>query len=584
MKRLSLLAVLLVCFMLSCHEAEFLDNTQTTDLNEQTVFADSTYATQFFFGLYENIGFDSDPGRFNDGAFFATRTGGLDGASDEAEPRKISSITTDIQFATGTVNPVIVTSDAWEICYRNIRKANLFLKNLDRTPFNPELKGQYAAETRFLRAWYYAILLKHYGGIPLVGDTVYTTENKIPATRNTYAECVQYIVSECDAAAEVLQIRPTSRDYGRIGSGACKALKSRVLLYAASPLFNGSQFAGGEPLNSILGYPDHDPQRWKVAADAAEAVIALSAYRMHINNSPKLGEGFYEEFIAKDFQASNATEGLILERVAGDTKYEEELWQPPSRGGGRGGAYPYQELVDAFGMANGKPITDPTSGYDPANPYANRDPRLYNTINHDQSLMPITLFGDPVPIDIFIGKYQGKTAGQDAVHAGTPTGYYVNKMLQRSVLASSFVEGPGARPLIRYAEILLNYAEALNEYEGPSSNVYLAVNSVRERAGLLPYELAAGLTKEQMREIIRNERRVELAFEGHRFFDVRRWMIAEETENKTMTGMEVIRDNESVEYKPFSVRKHNFRKAMYFWPIPQTEVAKSPELLQNPYY
>src|SRR5690606_4471666 len=140
------------------------------------------------------------------------------------------------------------------------------------------------------------------------------------------------------------------------------------------------------------------------------------------------------------------------------------------------------------------------------------------------------------------------------------------------------------RPLMRYAELLLNYAEALNEYDGPNARVYDAVNAVRERGGLFPYELPAGLTQEEMREAIRNERRIELAFEGHRFFDVRRWMIAEETDNKMMTGMEVIRDGSSVTYNRFEVRKHNFRKAMYFWPIPYSEVAKSPELLQNPYY
>lgn len=570
--------------MSACQQTDFLDNTVTTNLNEETVFADSTYAMQFFFGIFENIGFDSDLGRFNDGnVYFPSTSGGLDGASDEAEPRVLPAISTDIQFATGTVNPVIVSKDAWDVCYKNIRKANQVLKHLDSMPFQPELKVQLAAETRFLRAWYYAILLKHYGGVPLVGDTVYTADSKISAVRKTYAECVEYIVSECDAAAEQLSIKPLSREYGRPGSGACKGLKSRVLLYAASPLFNGSQFAP-EPLTTILGYPTADPERWRMAAEAAEAVIALNAYNLHVNNSPTPGEGFYEEFLAKDFQSTNAHMGIVFERVAKDSKNKESLLQPPSRGGGHGGSYPYQELVDAFPMRNGKAITDPASGYDPLNPYLDRDPRLDNTINHDQSVMPIVLFGPRIPIDIFLGNYQGRLAGQDAVHAGTPTGYYCNKLLHRVVLASSFVEGPASRPLIRYAEILLNYAEAKNEYEGPTAEVYAAIESIRERAGLSPYQLPGGLSKEAMRDVIRNERRIELAFEGHRFFDVRRWMIAEETDSKVMTGMEVVRNGSEVVYNKFNVRQHNFRKAMYFWPIPYTEVAKSPELLQNPYY
>jgi hypothetical protein len=584
MRRVILLAVVLGSMMLACQEASFLDDTQTTNLNEETVFADSTYATQFFFGIFEDIGFDSDPGRFSDGnTIFPARSGGLDGASDEAEPRAIPFITTNVQFATGTVNSVIVSKDAWDVCYRNIRRTNLFLKHLDVTPFQPSLKTQLASETRFLRAWYYAILLKHYGGIPLIGDTVYSATDKIIAIRNTYQECVDYIVSECDQAAANLITRPVARDHGRIGAGACKALKARVLLYAASPLFNGSGFAPA-PLTEILGYPAADPNRWKIAAEAAQAVISLNAYQLHVNNSPTPGEGFYEEFVAKDFQSVNAHSGLILERVATDGNYEERLWQPPSRGGGQGGAYPYHDLVDAFGMANGKAITDATSGYDPQNPYANRDPRLDNSINHDQSIMPAVLLGPRVAIDIFLGNYQGRLSGQDAVRAGTPTGYYVNKMVHRVVVANGFIEGPASRPLMRYAEVLLNYAEAKNEFDGPTSEVYAAIEAIRERAGLSPFTLPAGLSKDAMREIIRNERRVELAFEGHRFFDVRRWMIADQTENQTMTGMEVVRNGSSASFNVFNVRKHNFREAMYFWPIPYSETAKSPELLQNPYY
>lgn len=594
MRRLTLpamaTALASLCLMLACQETDFLDNTQTTDLNEQTVFVDSTYATQFFFGIFEDIGFDSDPQRFNDGALIFPRfSGGLDGASDESEPHVIPAITTDVQFASGTVNSAIVAHDAWDIGYKNIRRVNQFISHLDLMPFKQQQKDQMKAETRFLRAWYYAQLLKHYGGVPIVYDTVYSDKDKIDATRKTYAECVNYIISECDAAAAVLPIKSTTRDYGHIGSGACKALKARVLLYAASPLFNGSQFAGSEPLNSIVGYPSYDPERWKKAADAARDVIALNAYKLHVNNSPVRGEGFYEEFLSKDFSNTNGSEGLILERNSTESNRKEQLFQPPSRGGGQGGAYPYQGIVDAFPMANGMAITDPGSGYDPQHPYDNRDPRLANSINRDQSLMPMVLQGSPVPIDIFIGKnpnskYQGRSPGQDAVHLGTPTGYYCNKRLHRVVLGNSFVQGPAARPVMRYAEVLLNFAEATNEYDGPTSEVYAALEAIRDRAGILPATVTPGLSKEQMRDFIRNERRIELAFEGHRFFDVRRWMIAGQTENDEAIGMEVIRDGDEVSYRPYVVRKRVFRQAMYFWPIPYAETAKSVELLQNPYY
>ena len=139
-------------------------------------------------------------------------------------------------------------------------------------------------------------------------------------------------------------------------------------------------------------------------------------------------------------------------------------------------------------------------------------------------------------------------------------------------------------PLMRYAEVLLNYAEAANENEGPTNLVYQAVEAIRKRAGLNPYQLPAGLSQTAMRTVIQSERRVELAYEGQRFWDVRRWMIAGQTENQQMTGMEVDRNGPATTYNLFNVRKHNFRTAMYLWPFPQSEVAKSPELVQNPGY
>jgi hypothetical protein len=569
---------LILAFLMACSNAEFLDETQTTDLNEKVVFSDSTYTTAFLFGIYADIGFATHPARFNDGALLPTTTGGLDAASDEAEPRMIAAITSDIQFASGTVNPVIITSDAWDIPYRNIRKVNQLLAHIDKAPLTPARKKIYVAEARFLRAWYYNILLTHYGGIPLIGDKVFAADEKINAARNTYEECVNYIVSECNAAALDLPVRRLGREYGRIDAGACKALKARVLLYAASPLFNGSGFAP-EPLTAILGYPSADPQRWKAAADAAQDVIALGIYDLHVSTDPEPGRGFYELFVASDF---DAIRGNILEKMENKGSGRERLWQPPSRGGG-GGAYPYQEMVDAFEMKNGKKITDPGSGYDPENPYANRDPRLANSILFDQALLKQREVG-LLPVDIYLGTFEGIKSGQDAVHAGTPTGYYTKKMLHREITANYFIGGPQSRPLLRYEEVLLNYAEAKNEFEGPTEEVYTAVEKIRQRAGLDPYELPEGLGKEEMREAIRHERRIELAFEGHRFFDVRRWMIAEETLNRVMHGMEVHRDGDELTYQTFNVRTRVFRKAMYFWPIPQKETAKSPELLQNPFY
>lgn len=551
-----------IFILASCGKKNFLDQTETNNLNEQTVFTDSARTVAFLTNIYVDIGFAENATRFGNG--------GLDAACDEAEPQKSATVTTSVQFATGTVNPSIISNDAWNLPYTNIRRVNLLLKHLPGAPIPAHIRNAMAAEARFLRAWYYAILLKHYGGVPLLGDAVYDVTDKIPAVRNTYKECVDYILSECDAVAAALPLVRIREDYGRASGGAALALKARVLLFAASPLFNGG---GIDPQNNVTGYADAVPERWKLAADAAAAVMSTSAYSLHEDNTTAPGYGFYKLFTLR------VNTEYILAKMQGGNRELESAWQPPSRNGAQGG-FPYQEFVDAFGMANGKPVTDPTSGYDASNPYTNRDPRLAYSVIRDQ--MPlIQNTGLKEPVNIYLGP-DGKGVSQDAVHAGTPTGYYTNKMLDENISAN-FIHG-SARcfPLMRYAEVLLNFAEASNEYAGPTQEVYDAIELVRKRAGLLPYELPAGLTKEQMREAIRAERRVELAFEGHRFWDVRRWKIAEQTENKQMTGMEIRRNGSSVTYTVFPVRKHNFRKAMYLWAIPQSETAKSPELKQNP--
>lgn len=548
--------------LVSCGKKNFLDQTETTNLDEQTVFSDSARTVAFLTNIYIDIGFAESATRFGNG--------GLDASCDEAEPQKSATVTTSIQFATGTVNPSIISADAWNTPYTNIRRVNQLLKHLPGSPIPSYIRNVMSAEARFLRAWYYADLLKHYGGIPLIGDSVYKVEDKIPAVRNSYKECVDYIVSECDAAAAVLPLVRIREDYGRASGGAAMALKARVLLYAASPLFNGG---GINKEDAATCYPDNVPERWKLAADAAAAVMNTAAYSLNEDNATAPGYGFYKVFTLR------VNPEYILAKMQGGNRELESAWQPPSRNGAQGG-FPYQDFVDAFGMANGKAITDPSSGYDAANPYSNRDPRLAYSVIRDQTPL-IQNTGLKEPVNIFLGS-DGKGVSQDAVHAGTPTGYYTNKMLDENI-AANFIHGSQrCFPLMRYAEVLLNYAEAQNEYAGPVAEVYNAVALVRKRAGLLPYELPAGLSKEQMREAIHAERRVELAFEGHRFWDVRRWKIAAQTENKQMTGMEVRRNGANVTYTIFPVRKHNFRDAMYLWAIPQGETAKSPELKQNP--
>lgn len=563
----------------ACSKTGFLDQTVTTSLNETSTFTDSANAMAFLNNIYSAAGFASDPRRFNGGSYAA----GLEAACDEAEGPNASSSNGFIQFATGTVNPSVVPDDAWSIPYSNIRAVNQLLRNMYRVPFATSVKQQAVAEARFLRAWYYTMLLEHYGGVPLIGDTVYAATDKIDATRRSFRSCVDYILSECDAAADVLPMVQTGAQWGRACKGACLALKARVLLFAASPLFNNGGMAQGTAgLDSIVAYPDSDPNRWQLAADAARAVIATHAFNLYVDSTSvpgELGYGFQHVFIER---ANNPE--YIFSHMMGENKYLESLWDVPSRGGSNG-AFAYQEMVDAFPMSNGLAITDPASGYDPNNPYQDRDPRLGYTIIHDSTLRPVFGANQPAPVLLYMNTSVNPpvAASGDAVYKGTPTGLYIYKMMDPTLINNSLGTTTRCLPLMRYAEILLNFAEATNEASGPTTEVYQAVEAIRQRAGLRPYQLPTGLTQDQMREAIHTERRLELAYEGFRFFDVRRWLIAEQTDNLQMHGMEVDR-GATVVYKPFNVRKHQFTKAMYLWPIPLKEIAKSPELQQNPLY
>lgn len=604
--------LLLLIGAVSCSESGFLDETQTTDLNREAIFSDSTYTAGFLTEIYREIGFDTDPDRFSGWSSF----GGLQTASDEARFRRTSTITTDVMFATGTVNPVLVSKDAWEKSYSNIRRVNIFLKYVDESPVTERVRVQFKAEARFLRAWYYSILLRHYGGVPLIGDVVYELGDEINMKRSSYADCAGYILKECDEilALNVLPKRRTGRDYGRISEAACLSLKARVLLYGASPLFNGieDKYAPTDEYKELLGYPQYDKERWRLAYKAALDVIAMDEYRLFVwnqtgsanddNSTPEAGWGFYAvTSMASDF--ANFTTGkdgeffkqgafceIILDKTADKGNHRERIYGPPTSGGSGSSGYVYKELADAFPMIDGKPIDESALTYNPLTPATNRDPRFANSILFDGGYFR-TGVSDYTKINIA----QGPGATLDAVHRGTPTGFYVKKTVSRSTCGNSFIGVPQSRPLIRYAEILLNYAEAANEYFGPDHsdgyiNIYDALKAIRSRAGIVAgsdgmYGLKQHMTYEEMRDAIRLERRIELAFEGHRFFDVRRWKIAEETDNKMMHGLEItVNEGGTKSWREFEVAKHTFRTAMYFWPIPYEEVIKSDQLVQNPFY
>jgi hypothetical protein len=567
-KKIFLVAIVTVLMAAACKKGGVLEQVKTTDLTEESTFADSARTMQFLTRIYTDIGFSADPKRFGSSV-------GVYSIGDEVEGSLLSAAAYNVIFQTGAISAINVPTDSWTITYANIRRVNVLLSHLQTTPLSQRLRDRIAGEVRFLRAWYYFILIKHYGGVPLVGDVVYGATDAVPGKRATYEECVNYIESECNAAATALPLVQTGLDFGRITRGAALALKSRLLLYAASPLFNGRS-----EMDGILGYPSADPARWNKAAKAALDVINLNQYSLY--ELPG-GLGFQKVFTLRK------NSEYILAIMAGNNRTLEAMWDSPTRTG-TGSAMPYQELVDAFGTIKGKPITEDlkspgnATGYDPANPYVNRDPRLswsilYNEGNRLNTSKTIT------PVFTYAG------AAQDGFNF-TKTGYYLRKMLDDNTIASTTSTATErCFPLIRYAEILLNYAEASNE-AGDIETAYTQLKAIRKRAGIEhgaedDYGLTEGLTKEGMRAVIQNERRVELAIEEHRYWDVRRWKIAENVSNKTLHGMKITRVGTGTPatytYELINIRTPVFITPKYYlWPIPQGEVNKSAELMQNP--
>ncbi len=561
-KNIFLVVVTVVFLAASCQKGDFLDQVKTTDLDEESTFSDSSRTMQFLTRIYTDIGFSADPKRFG-GAV------GIYMLGDEVEGSQVGASAYNIIFQTGSVSSLNIPDDAWVTSYQNIRRVNVLLSHIPTVPLSDNLKKRISGEARFLRAWYYFILVKHYGGVPLIGDVVYGPTDEINQQRATYAECVDYIEKECDDAAELLPYIQSGLDYGRITKGACLALKSRLLLYAASPLFNGRA-----EMDGILGFPTYDESRWEKAAEAALDVIGLNQYSLY--ELPD-GLGFQKVFTLRK------NDEYILAAMTGNNRYLETSWDPPTRGGS-GSAMPYQELVDAFGMKNGKPITDLTSGYDPDKPYADRDPRLDWSILYNGGLRLNTS-------RTISEVYTYFEAAQDGYPRFTKTGYFLRKMLNDNTIASTTSSTTErCLPLMRYAEILLNYAEASNE-AGDTDVAYEQLKLLRRRAGILAgddgnYGLSADMSIDDMRTVIQNERRVELAIEEHRYWDVRRWKIAENVSNKTLHGMRITRIQTApavYTYEKVAVRTPVFvAPKWYLWPIPQSEVNKSTILEQNP--
>lgn len=559
-----------------CKKANsFLDSQSTNDLTEQSVFADSARTGDFLIGIYGRLGVQSDPVEVNAvGAPFAA-------ATDEAETRWPGGHNVPNQIFQGSFGTNFFSANDrdWSFFYTGIRMTNIYLKNVDNAPLSPALKAKSKLEARFLRAYFYHFLLKFYGGVQLLGDDVMDLAAPNTKPRASYEDCVNYIVGELDAIAPQLPLTRQGLDYGRITRGAALALKGRVLLFAASPLFNGGSLANDPAVVPTTAYPTASAARWTLAMTANKAVMDLNQYQLVEDNVTRPGNGFYKMFLER------VNSEAIFQRMLGNNKLFESNWLPPSRNGSFL-IYPSQQLVDAFPMKNGKLRGESGSGFNAGNPYANRDPRLGYTVIYNGALYFDNRVNRMEPVYTYVGATLDGIQAATA-NTGTSTGYYCRKMCDEQIDNRISANTQRCQPLIRYAEVLLNYAEAANE-AGQTGVALDQLVLLRKRAGIDAgtddrYGIPSTLTPDEARNLIRNERFIELAFEEHRYYDVRRWKLGADYDGKFLRGMRITLAGGNYTYAEINVRTARYFKTnSYLFPIPTAEISINREMKQNP--
>lgn len=546
--------LLLAILMVSC--GDYLDRASTTQRQDEDIFNNFTMTDQAVNALY---GSTLRRSNYN-------YLGGYNMSSATDESKDASTWMASFSFNNGSwssnQNPI---GNTWREYYESIRMANLILEGIVEynTPDdanNPGYLENRVGEVYFLRAYALFELVRQFGGVIIFTNTIeQTDEEALNRPRNTYDECVNQILADCDEAIARVPNTYPANQMGRVTRGAAMALKSKILLFSASPLWaeaGKTSFQGDISDNQTAS----DPEKWQRAAAAAKEIIDLGQYSLE----PAL-EARQSMFTATTLQSS---EVIFVRMNAWNQDMDRYFF--PHGSSGWSGAAPTQNLVDDYEMEDGLPYNE-SPLYDEDNPYANRDPRFYTDISYNGAP-----WKDRV-IETFSGGLDELSTQTDR----TRTGYYSKKLVDESI---SVGQGQGRRVdaiTFRLAEIYLNYVEALNEYDPGNPDILLYLNRIRERAGQVP--ISAGLSQEVMREKIRNERRIELSFENHRFWDVRRWKIAPQTE-PTIYGMRALSDDSKptgFRYERFKVEDRLWRNAMYLIPITQDETLRNPNLVQN---
>jgi starch-binding outer membrane protein, SusD/RagB family len=583
-------AVLMLLGLSSCNGV--MDLTPKDQFADDAVFADPNLAQAFVNDMYRGLGhglYEIMLASISDESHFIHNY--------NTEPVVKSIITSSDR---GAIDDGRFAHYNWAPTYSRIRQTNIFLSKIDGTAFDAALKQRMKGEVFFLRAYFYHNLMRMYGGVPII-TKVYGLNEDYQAARNSFQETVAFIVANADSAAALLPLSYSGIDLGRATKGAALALKARVLLYAASELYNRNP--SGQPEN---GYTNVTPQdrtaRWQAAKDAAQAVMDLGVYglfRPTPANAQEAAQNYGDLFL------QTMSQEVILSRFFLSTRddgYNPGLFNGPNGFHTWGGNTPIQNLVDDYRMADGSKF-DWGNAAEAAAPYANRDPRFYASIAYDgapwrprpddvKSLDPVgmiqTFRALKLPDSSVVPGLDTRDSPVENWN-GAYSGYYIRKFVDPSINAQ-FTKEQVPWIFFRYGEILLNYAEASIELNQLTDAVDV-LNQIRVRAGMPPFSAALG--QAALRDEYRNERRVEMAFEEQRFFDVRRWMTAPQVLSKVAGGINIFLSGTS---RTDRTTWHNYRYAvdtvqtrawddkMYFMPIRFDELNRNSLLKQNPGY
>lgn len=511
----------------------------------------------------------------------------------------------------------------WNVMYGQIRDANLAIVSLEGGALDsPELTDRLLGEAYFLRAYYYQQLLRFYGGVPLLAEPL-TLESDYNIPRNSYEECVNFIVADCEKAFSLLNGK--NMDSGRANATAALALKARVLVYAASDLHhfptasaNSSLFSGYSNPELIAYTSGDQQQRWVLARDAVKAAIDYSnkGYKFGLTAPVPFEEG--EQNYQNIYLARNGGEAdIIWERqyiAQTGPGRQIGLFNGPNGYHNWAGNAPLQNLVDDYAMMDGSPFDWDNPAHVSA-PYENREPRFYATILYDGAdwkPRPSDVTERDPANQIQTGQYEINGSGSVTTHFGldtrqspvedwngTRTGYYVKKFIEPD---PAFVDQTDFQtipwPFIRQTELVLNYVETLME-TGDEGEALNWLNQIRYRVGM-PAIVASG---DALVEAYRNERRLELAYEEHRYHDARRWMIAPTTLGAPAVGIQVtgtLRPGANVSVYKYDTTTHNYTYVpttvdpgfenrlwldkTYYVPIRIAETNANTALVQNPGY